>query len=208
MLKYFRRILLVAAALHLGIVLKAQELVNRPDVGEPIRWEYLFIIIALLYILFRFFGVKSNNAPAVEDDDDDDEEEEDLPPPPPPPVAPPPAPPSKPLMVQASEAIGDLEEVGKNVHVGGKRMSDAGDAETYLMMAKVDKSYIRKEEKLIAQEKYDQYEEEIDGLQKKLYTMTIAVIVLAVLLFLVLLGEYLWNGLLFLITYITAWLNG
>ena len=170
MIKRTTRFLLVYAFALLPFLAYGQ---NRPSVGQPLRWEYLVVVIGILFIIFRFFGVKK--------------QEKDEAPPPPMPKAPPPPPPMRapsapPLMVQASEAIGELKEVGKNVKVGGKRMSSAGDTETYLMMAKVDKAYIRKEERLKAKEQYDEYEEQLEKKSKLIMILSILVALLVVII--------------------------
>jgi hypothetical protein len=189
--RFFSRRSLTACLLLLAGSAYAQGFEGtKPTTGEPMRWEFLIVVLGILFILFKFFGVRKKEK--------EEAPEPDAPPPPPPP--PPPMPKAKPLMVQVAEALGeDLKEVGKNVHMGSKRMTPPGDTETYLMMAKLDKSYIRKEERAIAEARYAEYEEQIQRLKYIIYGMALAIFLL--------LRDFFIEAYLFLSTYIGAWLE-
>lgn len=125
--------------------------VEKPP-GEPIRVEVMVVLALVAFALFKIFGVGKTK---------------ELPPPKPPRP--------KPLLKQVHEAIGGMEEVGDKTFVGGKLVASKRDVETYLMMAQVDKSHIRKQERAIAQAEYQNYE-------RKLFYLKVAVGLFTILL--------------------------
>jgi len=127
--------------------------VGPPDqpAGDPVRIEILVVLALVAFALFKLFGVgKTKELP------------------------PPKAPRPKPLLKQVHEAIGGMEEVGDKTYVGGKLVASKRDVETYLMMAQVDRSHIRKQERAIAQAEYQNYE-------RKLFYLKVAVGVFAII---------------------------
>ena len=128
---------------------------NDQPAGEPIRVELLVVLALAAFVLFKLFGVGKTKAP----------------PPPKPPKA-------KPLLKQVHEVIGDLQEVGDKTYVGGKLVSSKRDVETYLMMAQVDRSHIRKQERAMAQEHYQNYERRIFYFKLALGVLIILVLAL------------------------------
>lgn len=112
-------------------------------VGEPIQIELLIVMALVAFILFKIFGVGKIKSP------------------PPMPQMPSMPAPQKPLLQQVNDAIGGMQEVGDNTYAGGKMVKKSGDMETYLVMAQVDKSHIRKQERAAAQAAYERYEKTI-----------------------------------------------
>lgn len=106
--------------------------------GEPVRIEILVVLALVAFALFKLFGVGNKKAPP-----------------------PPPKPKPKSLLKQVNEAIGGMQEIGDKTYVGGKLVASKKDVETYLMMAQVDRSHIRKQERAMAEEAYQNYERKI-----------------------------------------------